>query len=248
VAAAIHAGHYVRPEVLPHLSVSRAGRHLEEDPFTDLLAEVAETRIVGHRSRFEVDLNRPRSGAVYLRPEDAWGIAVWHETPLPDIVEGSLAIYDEFYAAVEKVLQLKIQEYGAVVVYDIHSYNHRRSGPDGPPDDPEENPEVNIGTGTLDRARWGPLVDRFKDDLRHGAGRGELDVRENVKFRGGNFPTWVHARFAHQACAIAIEFKKTFMNEWTGELDTDRFASLRQALAGTIPGVLDELGLIAATP
>jgi N-formylglutamate deformylase len=242
VAAAIHAGHDVRPEVLPHLAISEERRLHEEDPFTDELAEVAETRIVVPRSRFEVDLNRPPEKAIYRRPEDAWGITVWRNEPPAEVVARSMAIYESFYAAVEELLAAKLAEHGSVVVFDIHSYNHRRGGADGPVAGVEQNPEVNVGTGTLDRGRWGRLVDRFMSDLRVGGqrtGLGELDVRENVKFRGGYFPEWIHGRFGPHACVLAIEFKKTFMDEWTGEVDRTHLARLREALASTIPGVLE---------
>ncbi len=242
-AAAVHDGHDVHPETLPHFALDAAGRLREEDPFTGHLTDIAPTRVVGKRSRFEVDLNRPREGAVYRTPEDAWGLTVW-QAGLPDAVaDRSLETYDAFYRAVGELLAMKIREYGSVVVYDLHSYNHRREGPDGPEADPEANPEVNLGTGTLDRARWGGLVDRFMDDLRDGAaqaGLEDLDVRENVKFQGGHFSRWIHERFGSDACVLAVEFKKTFMDEWTGEPDEAHLDALREALAHTVPGALEE--------
>jgi len=77
VAMAIHDGHAVRAEVRQHLALSEEVRLREEDPFTGQWTVVAPTRVVGLRSRFEVDLNRPREKAVYLTPEDAWGLKVW---------------------------------------------------------------------------------------------------------------------------------------------------------------------------
>lgn len=248
VAAAVHDGHAVHPETLPHFALEDAGRLREEDPFTGELTDVAETRIVGKRSRFEVDLNRPRERAVYRTPDDAWGLTVWKDGLPGNVEERSLATYDAFYDAVEKLLSLKIQEHGSVVVFDLHSYNHKRDGPDGPIADPEENPEVNIGTGTLDRDTWGGLVDRFMADLEAGAveaGRTGLDVRENVKFQGGNFSQWIHHTFGSAACVIAVEFKKTFMDEWSGEPDRAHLDQLHRALASTVPGVLEER--VAAT-
>jgi hypothetical protein len=47
--------------------------------------------------------------------------------------------------------------------------------------------------------------------------------------------------FPGQACAIAIEFKKTFMDEWTGELDLAKFDVLSAGLESTFPGILAEL-------
>jgi hypothetical protein len=101
---------------------------------------------------------------------------------------------------------------------------------------------VNIGTGTMDRALWAPLVERFIADLRAFDFMGRhLDVRENVKFRGGYFPRWTHETFPATGCAIAIEFKKFFMDEWTGEPDHAQVEAIRLALQSTVPGVLEEL-------
>ncbi|MGV3484460.1 MAG: N-formylglutamate amidohydrolase, partial [Planctomycetaceae bacterium] len=102
--------------------------------------------------------------------------------------------------------------------------------------------EVNIGTGTMDRRFWSPVVDRFIEDLADFDFNGRaLDVRENVKFRGGHFGSWIHRTFAQQVCALSIEFKKTFMDEWTGDVDMSLVAKLTAALRSTVPGVQAEL-------
>ena len=121
---------------------------------------------------------------------------------------------------------------GPFVVLDVHSYNHRRAGPDAPPAPAEHNPDVNVGTGTLDRTRFGATADRFIAKLREAqvAGR-PLDVRENVRFRGGYFSRWVHEQYPGRGCALAIEFKKTFMDEWTGIVDDDHVAQLGSGAA-----------------
>ena len=132
--------------------------------------------------------------------------------------------------------------HGRFVVFDLHSYNHRRSGPEGPPADPAANPDVNVGTGTMVRERWAPLIDRFIQDLNSFDFLGRhLDVRENVRFRGGNFPRWSHQQFPQTGCALAIEVKKFFMNEWTGEADYQQLRAIRLALESTVSGVLEEL-------
>lgn len=68
VATAIHPGHHVRSEIRERLALPEDKRLNEEDPFTGPFTAVAPTRIVVERSRFEVDLNRPRENAVYRRP------------------------------------------------------------------------------------------------------------------------------------------------------------------------------------
>lgn len=242
LATAIHDGHESRDEVVPHYALDDLARLREEDPFTGEWTQVAPTRIIGLRSRFEVDLNRPRDKAVYRVPADAWGLHVWRDDPPEELFERSLAAYDAFYAAMHGLFTDVTNTEGKFVVYDLHTYNHRRSGPHGPEADPTDNPQVNIGTGTMDRERWAGVIDTFIRQMRaFDFPGGKLDVRENVKFRGGNWPRWIHEQFPTSGCAIAIEFKKFFMDEWSGESDRLLVDAIRDSLRSTIPAVLAAL-------
>jgi len=246
VAVAVHDGHGVRPEIAELLALESEGRRREEDPHTGVWAEVAPTRVVALRSRFEIDLNRPRDEAFYRTSDDAWGLTVWKETPSDALVQRSLEEHDAFYTFLGGLLRDIERRWGKFVVLDLHSYNHRREGPDGPVADPAKNPQVNVGTGTMDRSRWGPLVDRFISDLSSfDFAGGHLDVRENVKFVGRAIPRFVHETFPHSGCAIAVEFKKFFMDEWSGELDRELHAQIISALRHTIPGLLENLRELA---
>lgn len=242
VAAAIHNGHQTRRSVEQRLALDEKEQLREEDPVTGEWTQIAKTQIVGLRSRFEVDLNRPRDKAVYETPADAWGLEVWDTPPDQTMIDASLREYDQFYADVRELLDEMLEEYPRLVVYDLHTYNQRRDGPDNPPADPETNPEVNIGTGTMDRTYWGPVVERFMDELRafNFYGR-HLDVRENVKFQGGYFSEWIHEQYPEKVCAIAIEFKKFFMDEWEGDPDPDAVDRIYRALESTVSGVRESL-------
>ncbi|GAA5166399.1 N-formylglutamate amidohydrolase [Ornithinimicrobium tianjinense] len=241
VAAAVHAGHELRPEIAAAMVLDEQVRLREEDPFTDLIGAAAPARIVARRSRFEVDLNRPRDTAVYREPEDCWGLEVWRDSPLDDaLVEGSLAVYDAFYADLGRRLD-EVAARGPFVVYDVHSYNHRRDDPDGGEADVDGNPEVNLGTGTVDPV-FAPVVATFTESLQAQQVQGHhLDVRENVKFKGRALSWWVHERYAGVGVCLALEFKKTFMDEWTGEPDPQHVQELRDALAATHAPVLEAL-------
>jgi len=243
VAMAVHNGHAVREEVARSLALSEADRLREEDPYTDEWAALAPTRVIGLRSRFEIDLNRPRDEAFYRTPDDAWGLEVWKAPPPEDLARRSLEEHDAFYREAGELLNDVERRHGRFVVLDLHSYNHRRNGPDGAPADPQGNPQVNVGTGTMDRERWAPIVDRFISDLRaFDFPGGALDVRENVKFLGRRVPQFVHQSFPTTGCALAVEVKKFFMDEWTGERNPELFAAVGRALASTVPGILEELG------
>jgi N-formylglutamate amidohydrolase len=224
------------------MALADAKRLREEDPFTAGWTSIAENRLVGSQSRFEVDLNRPREKAVYIHPEDAWGLHIWKEPPPAEVIERSLAVYDAFYEEAHRLFTEFERRFGHFVVFDLHTYNHRREGPDGPIADVQGNPEVNLGTGTMDRDRWTPVVERFLEGLStfDFLGR-QLDVRENVRFRGGQLARWTHKHFPGSGCVLAIEFKKFFMDEWTGIPDSAQLKAIPQGLQSTIPGVLEAL-------
>lgn len=243
VATAIHNGHMARDGVRDLFALSEAERLREEDPYTEFLIRDIPNRIVVHRSRFEVDINRARNGAVYLRPEQAWGLTVWTTEPPWDVVEPSLAMHDEYYAMLHSFLSGIERYHGRFVVLDVHSYNHRRAGPGLEPMLPAEAPDINIGTFSMDRRRWASVVDRLVEALRaFDFPGGRLDVRENIAFQGrGEQTRFIHEHFPNTGCAIAVEFKKIFMDEWTGEPRGDVLIALRRLVRSTVPILLNEL-------
>lgn len=243
VGTAIHNGHHIRSDLQGFLSLSADERLREEDPFTEFFIRDLANRIVFHRSRFEIDINRARDGAIYLTPEQAWGLKVWARQ-LPDgAIKASLGVHDAYYAMLESYLRGIEQQYGAFVLLDIHSYNHRRQGAYGPEMPFEKAPQINIGTSSMDRKRWAPLLDVFVEQLRSFEFRGQrMDVRENVAFQGkGEQTRFVHERFPQTGCAIAIEFKKFFMDEWTGQPDPETLKAMREMIRLSLPALHEML-------
>ena len=243
VATAIHNGNMVSQQAAEMMALSESGRLREEDPFTGQMVDFAQNHIIVRTSRFEVDLNRTRDKAVYLTPEDAWGLKVWKEKPPQRIINHSLQVYDDFYAELQRLFTELKSRVNRFVVFDIHSYNHRRESPDGPAADAELNPEVNVGTGSMERARWASIVEAVLAELRAFDFLGRrLDVRENVKFSGGWFAKWIHQTFPESACALSIEFKKFWMDEWTGLPDQQQLEAIRRALQLAADCAIEELG------
>ncbi|HET6352261.1 MAG TPA: N-formylglutamate amidohydrolase [Coriobacteriia bacterium] len=230
LAIALHAGHALRPDLVEHLALVDDERLREEDPFTAQMAPDAIPLVEALRSRFEVDLNRPRFRCVYQGPHDSWGLHVYsHE--LPDAVDRvSRAVYDTFYAAIFDEIARALETHERLVVLDLHSYNHRRDGAGAKPADPARNPEINLGTQHIDRVRWAPVVDAFTETMT-GAG---YQVGENVKFGGGHLAHWLVEQFGDCVCPLAIEFKKTYMDEWSGEPDAAAIARAKDALTASV--------------
>ena len=243
LAAAIHDGHHVRPDIEALMNISEEQRLREEDPFTANWTKITPDRIIVSRSRFEVDLNRPIDLAVYREPNLSWGLNVYRQLPCPRQTKRTLFNYFNFYSAVFTLLHRKVHQYGRVVIIDLHSYNHRRSGPNAPPADPAENPEVNIGTGTVqNRDQWANVINQFIYDLHSfDFGGRNLDVRENIKFKGGNFAERIHRTFGSSVLVLSVEFKKFFMDEWTGQSFPNQLALIEASLLSTLPNLTKAL-------
>lgn len=242
IATAIHNGHDIclSPDSL--YSIDESQRLREEDPYTGEFTKCSNNRVIVHSSRFQCDLNRPKDKCVYVTPEDAWGLCVWKDRPTPEILDKLYALYDLFYADMHTYLQSSIQKFGKIVVLDIHSYNHKRNDPDAPPQDPAMFPEINVGTGSLDKTRWGSYVDCFIDTVEQYDFLGrKLIIKENAVFKGGYFSQWIHKTFPNDDCALAIEFKKFFMDEWTGSLYEDEYSEINNLLHSCVKEILKEL-------
>ena len=63
---AIHDGHQIDESVLPFMNLSDDERLREEDPFTELIADLPVNKVVVEHSRFQLDINRKIDDAIYL--------------------------------------------------------------------------------------------------------------------------------------------------------------------------------------
>ena len=243
VGTAIHDGHALPPGFDKVMAIGDEARRREEDPFSEFFIRDLPNRVVVHQSRFAVDLNRNRELAIYLTPEQSWGVRVFSQPPSPDLVRQAMRIHDHYYGGLRTFLRQLEEQFGTFVVLDIHSYNHRRDGPDAPAANADLMPQVNIGTYSMDRRRWAHVVDPFMERLRAFEFRGQqMDVRENVAFQGrGEQTRFIHHEFPATGCAIAVEFKKFFMDEWTGEPDPEALDAIRAMVRSTLPLLEDIL-------
>ncbi|WP_158238385.1 MULTISPECIES: N-formylglutamate amidohydrolase [Luteimonas] len=243
IATAVHDGHLLRESLQARVKLDDEGRRREEDPLTGLLTTVGDIRLRVRTSRFEVDLNRSRDEAVYASPEACWGLDVWQQSPLPDDeIATSLALHDRFYAMFGELLDRTVDRWGCALLIDLHSYNHRRDGADAAPAPAAGNPDIELGFTTFDPDRWGDTAKRFANVLRRHPVRNALpDVRANVRFpTGGHFPEWVYATWGDKVCTISPEYKKIFMDEWTGQADIAALYALRDGLQKAVDAVRPE--------
>jgi hypothetical protein len=233
LATAIHDGGELGAEAASLIALGPAERRREEDPFTGQAILDVPTHLIVHRSRFEVDLNRSESESLYLAPQQSWGVQVWKRAPDRALKDASRRLHRAFYATLRQLLDELVQAHGCFALLDVHSYNHRRNGPTAPPMPAASAPDINIGTHSMPRERWSRFLEGLLQAMREYDFNGRrLDVRENIAFQGkGELARFVHENYPTTGCAVAIEFRKFYMDEWTGVADDRELAAMRAFVA-----------------
>ena len=204
---------------------------------------------VNQISRFEVDLNRSLEKSVYRIPEDAWGLDMWHKEPTDAMIAESRRIHKQFYKDAKVWLEKTIKEHKKVVVIDIHAYNHVRAGNYSQPAAQADNPDIDMGVTTADSTQFGHVIESLTESLAsHKAADRQIDVRHNVRYPdGGHWPEWIYKHYGADVCAITLEYKKFFMDEWTGHVYLPVLEDLKKSLRKAINKVKGELSYAKAS-
>ncbi|GHC50260.1 N-formylglutamate amidohydrolase [Ulvibacter litoralis] len=204
VCGAVHDGHQFRTELLDNCLHTEYERWFEEDPCTKTFVHTHPIVIAGCDSRFEYDLNRDPDNAIY---EDAWGKKLWKSSLAKAQHAKSLAKHTAFYEVVHALIATLEEKFGAVVVYDMHSYNWRRWN--------REVPVINLGTANVDNNRFGSCIEDWRQslselELPHGI---ESTSKINDTFQGnGYFLKYITNTFRN-TLVLATEFKKIYCDE-----------------------------------
>lgn len=241
LGTALHYHHQIRPDIAPKVLLDDAGRFLEEDPETHRFLAPLMHCITPNQSRYEMDLNRPPDTTLYSSPELAWGQQVWRE-PLNQFErEFSLEKWYEFHTMMDCAVEDAIERFGYAVVFDFHSYNYQRNGPtDWRTDD---KPVINLGTRHLQLDDFGrDLVDRFFADVEQHTVLGEsCMVQENGVFYGGYLNRRLSHLFGPRVITLSVEYKKVYMDEHTGRVDTKVLDDLVAQMTDSMVALGDRL-------
>jgi N-formylglutamate amidohydrolase len=213
----MHSGHRVRKEILEILAVPEEDRYREEDPFMDRFISDFPIRICGRDSRFEYDLNRNPYRALYDYDKPQWGLKVWNRELTEKERLQSINKHREFHGLLELVCRYLLSQHNHALLFDMHSYCYQREIRQVWQQD--ERPEINIGTGAVNRKIFDPAIICFKSNLR----RTKIDDRplrisENEIFFGGYLSRHLSRIYHERLLVLALEYKKIFMDEWTGTL------------------------------
>ncbi len=214
-AFAIHDGHQVDPTAEQFILLDETQRLREEDPYTASMVELPVNQLFVATSRFQLDVNRKVEDSVYLRPDQAWGLEVWRDTLPSTILQQLYDEHQKFYQQIDSYIQHTIDKHGFFVAFDVHSYNAQRISEEQPIDK-QANPQINLGTH-YNNEKWRSVINGFINSVQEQQLLGKaIDIRENVKFKGGYLAQHILQKFRDRGCVLSIEFRKDFMNEWTG--------------------------------
>jgi hypothetical protein len=246
LALSIHNGHEMHPQLLPDCGISEAERLREEDPYTEYFTQPYANRCAVYTSRFSVDLNRNPEQCVYLNPEDCWGLPVRKSMPSGELLASLQQDYQSWYQLLATDVERLLLQHQLLLVLDIHSYNHRRGGIDALPDPQSQNPDIILGRSNMP-VEFYPWVESLREKLdghplyRHGSDGSvldcllpALDCRCDVKFTGGWLSRWLHHSYPGRVLSLSVEFKKIWMDEWTGSVNNDFQAELNSLFASAV--------------
>lgn len=208
ICTAIHDGHNFSKELVSHCALSEDERLYEEDPYTGDLIKSMPITMIGNDSRYAYDLNRPLARCIYKK---AWGKDVWTKNLPKSLRSKSIEKHKAFYRVLDALVSKIEENFGACIVFDIHSYNYQRID--------RHSPTFNLGTEQIDIERWGRVVNRFRNSLSklefaHIAPEASLD---SVFYGRGYLISHVNSRFEN-TLVIPCEVKKVFMDELKGKL------------------------------
>ena len=231
VCGAVHDGHQFRQELWDNCLHTEYDRWYEEDPETKNMIISHPILISGCDSRFEYDLNRDHSNAVF---DTAWGKQLW-KSPLPKTDKTkSLQKHANFYQVVKALISKIEEKFGVCIVYDMHSYNWQRWD--------REVPTWNLGTSNIDNTRFGEQVESWRQmlasiELPH-------DIKQTAKvndtFQGnGYFLKFITNTFEN-TLVLATEIAKVYCDEYKQVIYPEVVAAVEQQLKVLIPKHADE--------
>jgi len=216
IATAIHAGHYVRDELIPLMEIPPDQRLFEEDTATEEMIQGLPNTIWGLESRAVYDLNRSPDLALPLTPEKFWGIKVYETQPTPEMNQKSLESHARFYDFMGTVVSHMLDKFNVCIVLDIHSYNISRQIEKGF----ASPPVFNLGTESLDHSKWKKQIQTWIMALESiSLPRGiTTTVSENEVFAGKGQLCKCLSGWDNRILVLPTEVSKVYMDEHTGEV------------------------------
>ena len=221
---AIHNGSQLRHDLQKKMALNEYQRWYEEDPFTEDFVKSMPITIIGNDSRFEYDLNRTPDKCIY---EEAWGKKVWDKKLTAQEIKVSKQKHSGYFKVVQALIAKLESLFGGCIVYDIHSYNHKRWD--------REVPLFNIGTESISGSVHRDTVQNWIKVL------SEISLpdivnktSENDVFGGRGYNSeYINTHFT-KTLVLPTEIKKVYCDELTGDTYPKIIRLLQQKLKQAI--------------
>ena len=206
ICTAIHNGSNIRAELYNKIALDDYERWYEEDPHTaDFIASMPIT-LVGNDSRYEYELNRKEP--VY---SEAWGKQVWKKPLSKKELKVSAQKHENYYKVTHALIEKLEDLYGASLVYDIHSYNHKRWD--------RNVPVFNIGVEKIDTKKYAKYINHWKEELQQIELKGiAVKAELNDVFFGRGYNLEYITKNFNNTLVLATEISKIYCDEKTGEI------------------------------
>ena len=206
ICTAIHNGSNIRSELSNKIALDDYERWYEEDPHTaDFIASMPIT-LVGNDSRYEYELNRKEP--VY---DEAWGKQVWKRPLSKRELKISAQKHENYYKVTHALVEKLEDMFGASLVYDVHSYNHKRWDRDVP--------VFNIGVEKIDNEKYAKYINNWKEELE------QIELKDiivkaelNDVFYGRGYNVEYITNNFNNTLVLATEISKIYCDEKTGEI------------------------------
>jgi hypothetical protein len=206
ICTAIHNGSNIRAELSNKIALDDYERWYEEDPHTaDFIASMPIT-LVGNDSRYEYELNRKEP--VY---DEAWGKQVWRKPLSKKELLVSAQKHENYYKVTHALIEKLEDLFGASLVYDVHSYNHKRWDRDVP--------VFNIGVEKIDTEKYAKYINNWKEELE------QIELKDitvkaelNDVFYGRGYNLEYITNNFNNTLVLATEISKIYCDEKTGEI------------------------------
>ncbi|MDG1477490.1 MAG: DUF1704 domain-containing protein [Vicingaceae bacterium] len=206
ICTAIHNGSNIREALSNKIALDDYERWYEEDPHTaDFIASMPIT-LVAHDSRYEYELNRKQP--VY---EEAWGKQVWKKPLSKKEIKISAQKHENYYKVTHALIGKLESLFGASLVYDVHSYNHKRWDRDVP--------VFNIGVEKIDNEKYAKYINNWKEELENIKLNGiKVNAEINDVFFGRGYNLEFITKNFNNTLVLATEISKIYCDEETGEI------------------------------
>lgn len=224
ICTAIHDGSKIRKSIKEKFNHDKYEQWYEEDPHTGEFIQSLPITLIGNDSRFEYDLNRSPETCIH---DVAWGKKVWKKKLTVKEKNESVLKHRGFYKVLKSLVSKLEAKYNSCVVYDLHSYNYKRWD--------REVPVFNVGTETIDRKKYGKVIDQWLLDLKEvELTQVETVVAENDVFFGRGYNCeFINSNFQN-TLVLPTEIKKIYCNEDSGEIYPEVIQEVQSGLKEAI--------------